>query len=208
MKKQSLALVAVLATAIAAPTMAADWFVGGTVGAQQNTYKSSSTAADILDPTYNAQTDYWKNDDKNAVYEVRVGAYLNDNNRIYSTYSYNSDDYSKQQSVLMSYDYLVGLGASNKLNWFIGASAGVNHTSPSTDQISSSNNFVWGGQTGLMYKINDNLSTEIGYRYLKQDLNETNQYSITQGMGGITNVTVNNSLNDSQQLYLGVDYRF
>lgn len=208
MKKQSLALAALLATAMSAPTMAADWFVGGAVGAQKNVYKSSSTAADSVDPGFNAQSDYWKNNDTNAIYEVRAGAYLNDNNRVYGTYSYNSDDYTKQQSVLMSYDYLVGLGESNKLNWFIGATAGVNHTSPSTDHIGSSNNFVWGGQTGLMYKINDNLSTEIGYRYLRQDVNETNQYSISNGVGASTNVTVNNSLNDSQQVYLGLDYRF
>ncbi len=208
MKKQSLALAAVLATAISAPTMAADWFVGGAVGAQQNTYKSSATATDNVDPGYNPESAQWKNDDTNAIYEVRAGAYLNDNNRVYGTYSYNSDDYTKQQSFLMSYDYLVGLGGSNKLNWFIGASAGVNHTSPETEHISSSNNFVWGGQTGLMYKINDNLSTEIGYRYLKQDLNETNSYSISQGAGSATNITANNSLNDSQQLYLSVDYRF
>ena len=203
MKTKSLAIAAVIATAMSAPTMAADWFIGGGVGAQQNTYKGSSQAN--VDPGYNAE--FFKETENNEFYEVRVGAYLNDNNRVYSTYNYNSDDFTRQQSLMLSYDYLVGLGASNKLNWFIGASAGVNHISPDTDELSSKNRFVWGGQTGLMYKINDKLSTEIGYRYLKQDYDVSETYPVpapTNNLGW----TDQASLQDSQQLYLSVDYRF
>ncbi|MFT5236142.1 MAG: opacity protein-like surface antigen, partial [Shewanella sp.] len=117
----------------------------------------------------------------------------------YGTYSYNSDEIAKQQGFLMSYDYLVGLDDANKLNWFIGATAGMNHTSMKNVDVSSDNTFVWGGQTGLMYNINDNLSAEIGYRYLKQD------YDINISNGANT---ASFALNDTQQVYLGVDYRF
>ncbi len=188
MKNKSLVLAAVAATAISAPTIAADWFVGGAVGYQQDTYK--------LDSTVEGKH---KNDEKDMTYQIRTGAYLNDNNRVYGTYSYNSDDIAKQQGFLMSYDYLVGLGDANKLNWFIGATAGMTHTSMKNVDISSDNTFVWGGQTGLMYNINDNLSTEIGYRYLKQD------YDINTSNGANTGSF---ALNDTQQVYLGVDYRF
>lgn len=202
MKTKSLILASVMATAISAPTMAADWFIGGGVGAQQNTYKGSSEAN--VDPGFN--TEHFKETENNVIYEVRAGVYLNDANRVYGTYSYNSDDFSRQQSFLMSYDYLVGLGDSNKLNWFIGATAGVNHISPEASMLDSKDRFVWGGQTGLMYKINDQLSAEVGYRYLKQDYD----VSVTTPVPSPTNIgsTESASLNDSQQLYMAVDYRF
>ncbi|AQS38373.1 opacity protein [Shewanella psychrophila] len=191
MKTKSLVLAAVIATAISAPTMAADWFVGGAVGYQQDTYKSKETES--------GKTTSEKFKEKDMSYQLRAGTYLNDNNRVYGTYSYNSDDFAKQQSFLASYDYLIGLDAGNKLNWFVGATAGMTHTSPDAKELSSENTFVWGGQTGLMYKISDKLSTEIGYRYLKQDydLKSSDDAGSTQF-----------SLNDTQQVYLGVDYRF
>lgn len=199
MKTKSLILASVIATVISAPTMAADWFIGGSVGAQQNSYEGSTTTETIVNDGIDIETAIGSTNENNAVYELRAGAFINDNNRIYGTYSYNSDDFSKQQSALLSYDYLVALGDSNKLNWFIGATAGINHVSPDTDLVSSSNNFVWGGQTGIMYKLNDKLSTEIGYRYLKQDFDASTSTAT---------VTETASLNDSQQLYLSIDYRF
>jgi opacity protein-like surface antigen len=207
MKTKSLILASVIATVISAPTMAADWFIGGGVGAQQNSYKGTYEPI-IQNPIAGgSQTETLKETENDAVYELRAGVYLNDNNRVYGTYSYNSDDFSKQQSFLMSYDYLVGLGESNKLNWFIGATAGMNHISPETSYIDSKNTFVWGGQTGIMYKINDNLSTEIGYRYLKQDYDVNNSPEPTP-YNGVIPGSETASLNDSQQLYLSVDYRF
>ncbi|ACJ27163.1 Conserved hypothetical protein [Shewanella piezotolerans WP3] len=207
MKTKSLILASVFATAISAPTMAADWFIGGGVGAQENTYKGSYVP-EVQNPIAGGpQTESVKETDSNAVYELRAGVYLNDNNRVYGTYSYNSDDFTKQQSFLMSYDYLVGLGDSNKLNWFIGATAGMNHISPDASSLESKNKFVWGGQTGIMYKINDKLSTEIGYRYLKQDYDVDNSPVPTPYNGAVPG-SETASLNDSQQLYLSVDYRF
>ncbi|WP_394229717.1 outer membrane beta-barrel protein [Shewanella colwelliana] len=202
MNTKTLALATIMTAALSAPTMAADWFIGGGVGAQQNTYKGSVTQN--VDPGFNA--DNFKETENNVLYELRAGAYLNDNNRVYGTYSYNSDDATRQQSLLMSYDYLVALDANSKINWFIGASAGMNHISPDAAEYSSKNRFVWGGQTGLMYKINDNVSTEIGYRYLKQDFEASGSYGEPTPMG--TGFTEQASLNDSQQLYLSVDYRF
>ncbi|MFV7772294.1 outer membrane beta-barrel protein [Shewanella marisflavi] len=196
MTKKTLAIAAIITSALSAPTMAADWFIGGSIGSQENNYKAKLTEA--VDPEFNNGS--YKDSDNDAIYELRGGAYLNDNNRIYGTYSYNSDDFAEQQSLLLSYDYLVGLDANNKFNWFIGATAGVNHESPDTDLLESKNRFVWGGQTGFMYKINDSLSTEIGYRYLKQDYEK----SFTSDAGDKASF----ALDDSQQVYLSVDYRF
>lgn len=199
MKIKILALAALIATTISAPTMAVDWFVGAGVGAQQNTYKGTVHSA--VKPAEEGQyeTNHFKDTENNEFYELRAGVYLNDNNRVYGTYSYNSDDASKQQSFMVSYDYLIGLDASNKLNWFIGATAGSNHVNMDIDGLDSKNHFVWGGQTGLMYKLNDKLSTEVGYRYLKQDYSDVYSNETTAAL-------IN--LNDSQQLYLSLDYRF
>ncbi|AQS38371.1 hypothetical protein Sps_03229 [Shewanella psychrophila] len=50
MNKKTLVLAAVITSAFAMPSMAADWFVGG-VGAQQNGYKQELTPS--LGPTLN-----------------------------------------------------------------------------------------------------------------------------------------------------------
>lgn len=196
MTKKTLAIATIITSALSAPTMAADWFIGGSIGSQENNYKAKITEA--VDPEFNNGS--YKDSDNDAIYGLRGGAYLNDTNRIYGTYSYNSDDFAEQQSLLLSYDYLVGLDANNKFNWFIGATAGVNHESPDTDLLKSKNRFVWGGQTGFMYKINDSVNAEIGYRYLKQDY----ERSFASDAGDKASF----SLDDSQQVYLSVDYRF
>lgn len=207
MNTKSLILASVITAAISTPTLAADWFVGGAIGAQQNKYEGSVNVIEPIDPGFTLPMN-WKETEDNAVYELRAGVFLNDNNRVYGTYSYNSDDFAKQQSFLMSYDYLVGLGDSNKLNWFIGATAGVNHVSPEMNELSSSNNFVWGGQTGLMFKVTDKLSTEIGYRYLKQDYDASHFEPAISPAAAAPGIQANVALNDTQQLYLSVDYRF
>ncbi|GGI80559.1 outer membrane beta-barrel protein [Shewanella gelidii] len=188
MKSKSLILASVMAFSFTAPTMASDWFIGGAVGTQKDKYEVNSSLEG-------------KSSDKenDAVYQVRAGKYLNDNHRVYGTYSYNSDDFATQQSFLMSYDYLVNLGQSNKLNWFIGATAGLNHTSPDHGDLRSKDDFVWGAQTGFNFQLTKNMSTELGYRYLKQDYGS----SITNGTE-----STKFGLDNTQQVYFGIDYRF
>ncbi|MBQ4890586.1 hypothetical protein A9267_13520 [Shewanella sp. UCD-FRSSP16_17] len=186
MKTKQLILAGVITSMMSVPAMASDWFIGGAAGYQQNKYEDSTVGGG-------------KEKEKDMAYQLRVGTYINDNSRVYGTYGYNSEDIGKQQNFLLSYDYLVPLGASNKMNWFVGATAGMTHTSIKDADLSSGNNFVWGGQTGFMYNINDNWSTEIGYQYLKQD------YEKDVGNGANTGTF---SLNDTQQVYLAIDYKF
>ncbi|AQS38372.1 opacity protein [Shewanella psychrophila] len=196
MKTQSLVLAAAIATIMSAPTIATEWFVGGAYGVQEDK-STKNVQVESTKPEKPASSTTQYSYDKDRLYQLRGGAYLNDNNRVYGTYSYYSDYSSRQQSFLVSYDYLIGLNASKSLNWFVGATAGVNHFSPKTDELNAKNHFTWGGQTGLMYKITNNISTEIGYRYLKQEQNlSTNKNEPTY------------NLDNSQQVYLAVDYRF
>lgn len=168
---------------LSAPSMAADWFVGGGLGFGQNDYSFKSANGVEL-----------KDDDNSAVFALRGGLYLTPQQRLYATYNYQSFDFASQHTGLVSYDYLVPISHSKKLNWFIGASAGFNYTSPDMGG-SSSSDFVWGGQTGLSYHMSNGLSTEVGYRYLKQD------YESINNAGKLT-------LDNSQQLYFSLDYRF
>lgn len=190
MTKNTLILSALITAALSAPTMAADWFVGGSVGYQQNGYE-----AELDDQAGNDIEDSFS--DEEMLYELRVGAYLNDNNRLYGTYSYNDDEFSQQQQFLLSYDYLIGLG--DRFNIFIGATAGMNSIDPVDPSFSQGESFVWGVQTGVQFEITKNLSTELGYRYLEQDYDE--EFADASSSQDF-------SLTDSQQIYLSVDYRF
>ncbi|PMG45235.1 outer membrane beta-barrel protein [Shewanella sp. 10N.286.52.B9] len=188
MKTKHLVLAGLISSVMSVPAMASDWFVGGAAGYQQDTYKMKPSAESNQ-----------RNIEEDISYQFRVGNYLNDNNRIYATYGYNSDDIARQQTFLLSYDYLVGLGDSNKMNWFVGATAGMTHNGIKDSGFDSKNTFVWGGQAGLMYNINNSWSTEVGYRYLKQD------YDVNASNGANS---ASYSLNDTQQVYLAIDYKF
>ncbi|MPY25577.1 porin family protein [Shewanella psychropiezotolerans] len=195
MKTQSLVLAAAIATIMSAPTMATEWFVGGGIAEHQTNYKTGSSLQIQGDTPDNSMSR--NSSEEGIAYELRGGAYLNDHSRVYGTYSYFSEYLSKQQSFLVSYDYLIGLNASKSLNWFVGATAGVTHLNPKQDGRSSKNGFAWGGQTGLMYKITDSISTEVGYRYLTQDI----KFAATETEGAM-------NTDHNHHIYLAVDYRF
>ncbi len=201
---KTMIIATLITSAISMPTMAADWFIGGGVGAQQNGYEKVVTDSSKEPEVITSST---STTEENEVYMIRAGAYLDDNNRMYGTYSYNADDSTNQQSFIISYDYLVPLGNS-KLNWFIGASAGGTHVSPESDNMSSGNNFVWGGQTGIIFNITENLSTELGYRYLDQDYSVSNAPDEPVATPKATSEVTTLSATDSQQVYLSLDYRF
>ncbi|SQH74126.1 conserved protein of unknown function [Shewanella benthica] len=70
------------------PSMAADWFVGCGVGAQQNNYEKSST----INMDGKITSDSTSSTEDNEFYMVRASVYLDDDNRLYGTYSYNADN--------------------------------------------------------------------------------------------------------------------
>lgn len=181
-----------------------DWFIGGTIGSQKNTFQDSGYA--LKDPK-NEFDHSQKINEYDAAYSVRFGKYFGDNSehRLYSTYSYSdgrSGDLDsakyRQQNILFSYDYIVPIGQSD-INWFVGATAGYGHTRVHHELGGSKDGFIYGGQTGFQYNLNDNMTAELGYRYIKEDYQKVsveNSYANTL------------ALDESQQVYLGIDYRF
>ncbi|GAL13232.1 outer membrane protein H1 [Vibrio astriarenae] len=168
MKLNKIITLALLSSVAAAPALAVDaqWFVGAGVGYQDDSIKGINQNGE------------------DATYQLRGGAILDDNHRLMATYGYM--DKNDQHMFLGSYDYLYPL--SDNVNFVAGASMG---TSKSKIDNKSSTDFVWGGQVGVMYEFNSNVSTEIMYRYLDQDYKE-NDIKLT----------------DSQQIVWSVDYRF
>ncbi|MGR5140345.1 porin family protein [Photobacterium sp. DNB23_23_1] len=169
MKKITAISTLALTIIAASPAFAADtqWFVGGGVGYQEDNVKGT-----------NAQNG------EDATYQLRGGAIMNDHHRVMGTYSYM--DKSSQNMFLASYDYLVPV--HQNVNLFAGVSAGVADNKISG---SSSTDFVWGGQVGAMYEINDSWSTDLTYRYLDQDYSKNGT-----------------KIDYSQQIVWSVDYRF
>ncbi|MGF1728126.1 porin family protein [Photobacterium kasasachensis] len=169
MKKLAVISTITLASVVAMPAFAADtdWFVGAGVGYQEDSIKGDSAQ-----------------NGEDATYQLRGGAIINDHHRVMGTYSYM--DKSSQNMFLASYDYLVPV--AQQINLFAGVSAGVADSKIAGE---SSSDFVWGGQVGAMYEINDNWSTDLTYRYLDQDYSENNT-----------------KIDYSQQVVLSVDYKF
>ncbi|WP_144211331.1 outer membrane beta-barrel protein [Shewanella donghaensis] len=133
-------------------------------------------------------------DTEGMPWQLRAGMLLNENNRITGTFSYMEDEFTignqeykqEQYSWLLSYDYLIPVSKNTQV--FMGFSAGGNDNKVAGK---ASADFVWGGQVGLQYQWNEHFSSDLGYRYLDQDYNKN----------GV-------SIDNSQQVYLTLDYTF
>ena len=189
MKKLPLAL-AVAALGLSANVLAADWFVGATVGTGFNDV-SVKNGGDIRKP------------DEPMLYGVRVGTYLNDSMRIYGSYITGDDDAKRsgtktevsQDQFLLSADYLFSDG---NLRPFVGLTIGMNETEFKVrggQNIKKDNNkFAYGAQLGLLYSLNS-VEFEGGYRHLWHD------NTMKHGDVKLENKETGN-------LYLGIAYRF
>lgn len=167
---------------------AADAIVGGTVGYQNHGASSASGLS--------------SSEERGINYQIKSGFKLGEDSRIYGTYSFNSDDLTHHQGLLLSYDRLFSIDDAKQISWFIGASAGLSdHEFQLTDidQIyhDSSNSYVFGGQTGLMFDFGNAFTSELGFRYLMHNFSSDH---------GIEATSL--SVNDAEQVYWGVDFTF
>ncbi|MGF1703121.1 porin family protein [Photobacterium makurazakiensis] len=192
MKKYAVASTLILATLSAAPAFAnnVDWFVGGGIGYQNDSIK---------------QEGIFNNHSKNtesATYQLRAGAIINDHHRVTGTYSYFDDKYTSgvtglenkqtQNMFLASYDYLIPV--HQNINLFAGVSAGFADNKIETGLLgmkADSTDFVWGGQVGAQYNIDNNWSTDLTYRVLDQDYDK-----------------LSNKVDYTQQVVWSLDYKF
>lgn len=168
---------------------AADIIIGGTVGYQTHSTSSYSGLS--------------SSEERGINYQIRNSVDIGDASRLYGTYSFNSDDMTYHEGVLISYDKLFFLEPSNQVSWFIGASVGLSgHEFQMTDidqtYYDSNSCYVFGAQTGLMFDFGNAFTSELGFRYLKH-----NDTSSVQNLGAVSQ-----SVNDAEQVYWGVDLSF
>ncbi|MDD0974493.1 hypothetical protein [Pseudomonas fontis] len=141
---------------------------------------------------------------KDGTWGVRLGQY-NDQGRYYLTYDNVSNSHNglklRQENLLGSYDLFYPVGSSTKL--FGGASAGITKLSQESSGYSRDTDvgYAVGLQAGVLQKVTDNTSVELGYRYLR-----TNAATELAEHGGDKLGTLR--LSSSAQTYLSANYTF
>jgi opacity protein-like surface antigen len=133
--------------------------------------------------------------DAMGTYQIRGGAIINDSHRLSATIGRTAEkDNFKHSFGLVSYDYLIPVSKSGNAKVFVGGSAGRMHAEfkgeAAPEAQMKDKGYVYGAQAGFNYQMTDNLSTEIGYRYLKHEKKNSVDLDATG------------------QLYVSVDYKF
>ncbi len=212
----ALSLAALCTSSFSSFASTTDFFVGIGGGYQ-------SIKADISDSELGSFDDKTRG----GSFHLRGGLYLNDNHRFTATINHvvdsnlyrnylnqEPDDISVgfdlgQTEYLVSYDYLHPI--SSDLSLFGGVSAGfVNNrlegkyydrtTGDNYGYNGSETDFTYGLQAGFQYKIIDNVSLDLQYRYMFES------YSHTTHFGEGDSIQASVPRNDNISLTL--DYRF
>lgn len=134
-------------------------------------------------------------------YQLRNGVAFDQASRLYGTYSFSSDDLSHHQGVLVSYDWLFPFDNAGLVSLFVGASAGLSsqetqYTDSEQSYFDTRSSYVFGGQTGVVFELSDQFTSEVGFRYL--------MHNFTSSGDNVSSLSVN----DAEQVYLGIDYMF
>ena len=194
-----LALAASLTFAAVAAN-ASDNFVGLTWGQTDNNIQKSSS----LNSNLNSPKPYKVINDT-GTWGVRAGQ-VSETNRYYMTYENVSDTDSgnklRQQNLLGSYDVFLPIGDYNT-KLFGGATAGLVKLEQESKGFKRDSDigYALGLQAGILQDINQNVSIEAGYRYLRTNAG-TEMAPHGAGKAGSLD------LHSSGQLYLGASYKF
>ncbi|WP_221274629.1 outer membrane beta-barrel protein [Thaumasiovibrio subtropicus] len=171
---KALGIISITTLLMSPSVFANDWFIGAGVGYQSDTIKGHN----------------YKKDSEDMSYQLRGGVIIDNQHRFTGNWSYtdNKFDGTKLEQHLFygSYDYLYSVGQHSYL--FGGVSMGV-----SDNKVfgKASTDFLWGAQVGAGIRINDNISTEIGYQYFDQDYSR----------GGY-------KIDDTHQIMASINYHF
>lgn len=153
-----------LAVLLASGLMAADsgMYVGADIGKTKGGIKYN-----YQDTAIPANNESGKDSDDGVSETLKVGYYLNSNNRVYAAIHISNMDYTDTRNFGVGYDYLIGSGA---LKPFMGVMAGYTKNEISDDDITIDvDGMYYGAQLGVNYGLNENLSLEAGYRYMKSN---------------------------------------
>jgi opacity protein-like surface antigen len=184
-----------LAVLLASGLMATDsgFYVGADVG---NTAMDGDIIMYIPDYSYNDSTTI---EDDGGSQTLKVGYYFDKNNRASAFFQNVNVDGGDSRTFGVGYDYLIG---DNNFKPFIGLIVGSGNME-SDDGSVSITGVVYGAQLGLNYAFNENFSAEIGYRYLKSNMED----SISGEIDG-TAYTEEVTIDTVKNWFVGVNYKF
>lgn len=173
-----------LAVLLASGLMAADSgiYVGVDVGSTEFDMEASALGTSA------------SSSDDGGSQTLKVGYYFDANNRAAISYQNINIDDGDAATFSIGYDYLYG---TNDIKPFIGAIVGYGTAEDSTDIDISG--LIFGGQVGVNYAFNENFSAELGYRYMKSNMDDTVR---------VTGIDVKLEIDEISNWFFGVNYKF
>jgi len=184
-----------LAVLLASGLMAADsgFYVGADVG---NTGMDGEYSVSV--PDYDiAESESFEDDGGSQT--LKVGYYFDENNRASAFFQNVNVDGGDSRTFGVGYDYLIG---NDSFKPFVGLIIGSG-SMESDDGSVNITGAVYGAQLGLNYAFNENFSAEIGYRYMKANMED----SISGEIDG-TAYTEEVTIDTVKNWFLGVNYKF
>lgn len=174
-------------------------FAGLTYGQTNDQFdKSHSLDANLGNPGANGVIKH------EGTWGIRAGQ-QNDQGRYYATYEYNAGSHQglklRQQNLLGSYDLFYPVGSTTRL--FGGGTLGVTELTQKSAGYShdSGTGYALGAQAGILQQVAQNLSVELGYRYLRSNAKVDFAPSGDGKQGSL-------QLDSSAQAYVAANYQF
>ncbi|WP_407311588.1 hypothetical protein [Pseudomonas sp. nanlin1] len=190
---------AALASSSVLAQAADDTFIGLTYGKTDNKITKSSQLDKNLDnPNVNGVIG------SEGTWGLRLGQ-QNDVGRYYVTYDNVSGSHNgvrlRQENLLGSYDLFFPAATGTKL--FLGGSAGTTKLSQESKGYSRDTNYgyAFGVQAGLLQQVSDNMSMELGYRYLRTNASVEMVPHGARKAGSM-------DLSSTGQMYVSANYAF
>jgi opacity protein-like surface antigen len=134
---------------------------------------------------------------------LKLGYYFNQNNRVMAFYQNCNADDAKVSMYGAGYDYLIGESAFQP---FIGVFVGQSSLDDSKNNFDATAT-NYGAQVGLSYTFSQNISLEVGYRFIKSDMQQSNSYSDT-AYGYATTLKETAKVDTFTNMFVGINYKF
>ena len=209
---------------ISSSAMADDWFVGIEAGRTQNSIEAAGKASNYDGADYKSYSGKISDQKaKSSNFGLRIGKYLNDNVRVYGTYTQDSfkdsgtkafNDFARfvggskykvkdQSSLMFSADYV--FRKDSIIRPFVGGSLGL-ATVAAFDK--SSTGLAYGAQAGVLFEAGP-VDLELGLKYRANSAKvQRTEYKENALPGGRDMVSIEFKNKSSSQAYLSASYRF